>query len=102
MIKNVASFIKTIKMHELYGNQLKADTRVMFHVNHADKNGNGNTIVRGNDTDRAMIITCDANLLINSHLWYGFGVDHNISQEFLDATKLHKCYMEANFMKLNL
>ena len=97
MIKNVISFIKTIKVHKLYGNHLETDTRVIFHVNHADKNGNGNIIVRGNDTDRAKIIACDANLLTNSHLWYGFGVDHNIGQEFLDATKLHKCltYVEA-------
>ena len=75
-------------MHKLYGNHLETDTRVMFHVNHADKNGNGNIIVRGNDTDRAKIIACDANLLTNSHLWYGFGVDHNIGQEFLQMFDL--------------
>ena len=35
---------------DLYGNHLEADTRIRFHVNLADKNGNGNIIVRENDT----------------------------------------------------
>ena len=52
---------------DLYGNHLETDTRIRFHVNHADKNGNGN-IVRENDTDVAIILTCNANLLTNSHL----------------------------------
>ena len=30
------------EVHELYGNHLEAGTRVMFHVNHAGKNGNSN------------------------------------------------------------
>ena len=34
---------------DLYGNHLEADTRIRFHVNHADKNGN-EKIVRENDT----------------------------------------------------
>ena len=65
--------------HELYGNHLEADTRVVFHVNHTDKNSNDNIIVRGNDTDIAIILNCNANLLTNSHLWYYFSVDYNNS-----------------------
>ena len=78
-------------MHELYDNHLEADTCVMLHINHADKNGNGNIIVRGNDTDIAIILTCNANLLTNTHLWYVFGVDYNNSCECLDVTTWHKC-----------
>ena len=85
------------EVHELYGNHLEADTRVMFHVNHADKNGNGNIIVRGNGTDVAIILTGNANLLTNGHLWYDFGADYNNSREYLDVTKLSKCltYVQA-------
>ena len=57
------------EVYELYGNHLEADTSVMFHVNHADKNGNGSIIVRGNDTDIiyiAIILTCNANFLTNN------------------------------------
>ena len=87
----------TEEVHELYGNHLEADTRVMFHVNLADKNDNGNIIVRENGTDIAIIFTCNANLLTNSHLWYDFGVDYNNSRECLDVTKFSKCltYVQA-------
>ena len=78
-------------MHELHGNDFEADTCVMFHVNHADKNGNDKIIVRENDKDVAVIVTCNANLLAHSHLWYDFGVDYNNSCEYLHVTKLSKC-----------
>ena len=85
------------EVHELRGNHLEADNSVMFHVNHADKNDNGNIIVWGNNTDIAIILTCNANLLTNSHLWYDFGVDYNNSREYLYVTKLSKCltYVQA-------
>ena len=72
----------------------------MFYVNHADKNGNGSIIVRGNDTDIiyiAIILTCNATLLTNSHLWYYFGVGYNNNREYLDIPKLSKCltYVQA-------
>ena len=47
------------EVHELYGNHLEDYTRVMFHVNHADKNGNGNTINTNGNTI-AVILTCNA------------------------------------------
>ena len=34
------------EVHELYGNHLEPDNHVMLDVNHGDKNGNGNVIVR--------------------------------------------------------
>ena len=85
------------EVHELYGNHLEAETRAMFHVNHAGKNGNGNMIGRGNETDIAIILTCNASLLTNNHLWYDFGVDYNNNCEYLDVTKLSKCltYVQA-------
>ena len=79
------------EVHELYGNHLEADTRVMFHENQEDKNGNGNIIVRGNDTDTAIIFTCNGNLLTNNHLWYNFRVAYNNSRQYLNITKLFKC-----------
>ena len=79
------------EVHELYGNHLEADTRVMFHENQEDKNGNGNIIVRGNDTDTAIIFTCNGNLLTNNHLWYDFLVAYNNSRQYLNVTKLFKC-----------
>ena len=74
------------EVHELYGNHLEADTCVMSHINHAYKNGNGNIIVRRNDTDIAIIATCNVNLLTNSHLLHLFGVDYNNSRQYLDIT----------------
>ena len=56
------------EVHGLYCNHLEAHTHVMFHVNHAVKNGNGNMIVRGNDTYIVIILTCNANLLTSGHL----------------------------------
>ena len=78
------------EVHELYGNHLEDYTRVMFHVNHADKNGNGNTINTNGNTI-AVILTCNAKLFANSHLSYDIGVDYNNSREYLDFTKLSKC-----------
>ena len=37
------------EVHTLYDNHLEADTHVMFHVNRANRNGEGNIIVLGND-----------------------------------------------------
>ena len=68
------------EVHELSGNLLEADTRVMFQVNYADKNGNGDIIARGNDTDIATTLACNANLLTIGHLWYDFGVDYSNSR----------------------
>ena len=72
---NISTFEET---HELHGNHLEADTRVMFHVNQADQEGNGNNIGRGNDTDIATI-TLSFNIdMLNQH------VDYNNSCEYLD------------------
>ena len=81
----------------MYGNHHEADIGVMFHVNYADKNGNGNIIIRENDTDIAVNLTSTANLLTNSHLQYDFGVEYNNSCKYLDITKLSKCltYVQA-------
>ena len=78
------------EVNELYGDHLEANSRVMFHIKHADKNGNGNTIARGNDRNTAITHTCNANMLSNSNLSYDFGVNFNNSREFLDITKLPK------------
>ena len=75
------------EVHELYGNHLETDTRVMFYVNHADKNGKGSIIFRGNGSDIAIILTCNASSWTNSHLWYDFGIDYNNNCEYLDIMK---------------
>lgn len=64
---NISTFEET---HELYGTHLEPDTRVMFHVNHADQKGNGNNIGRGNDADIATIIlSFNTDMLNNNHVW---------------------------------
>ena len=75
----------------MHANHLEADTHVTFHVNRTYKNGNGNISVRGNDTNIAIVLTCNAKLLTNVHFSYDFGVDCNNSREYLDVTKLPKC-----------
>ena len=62
----------------------------MFHIKHADKNGNVNIIVRGDCTDIAIILTCSGNLLTSSHLSYDCVVDYNNSCEYFDVRTLPK------------
>lgn len=73
----------------MHGINIEADTRVIFSINHAEKNDNGDIIVRRNDVDTARIHTCNADILSNSHL-YGFDVDFNNRRDYLDITKLSK------------
>ena len=47
----IENILKIENVPELVGYHLEADTRVMFHAIHADKETGGNVIVRGNDTD---------------------------------------------------
>ena len=64
---------------DLYGHHLEADTRVMFHVKHADFHDPGNIIVRANDADICVILTSNVHHLSNSHLWYDSGLDYDIT-----------------------
>ena len=54
---------------DLYGHHLEADTRVMFHVKHADFHDPVNIIVRANDADICVVLKSNAHHLSNSHLW---------------------------------
>ena len=48
---------------------LEAGTRVAFHAFHADSVNPGNIVVRGNDTDILVILTCNA---INFQATFGW------------------------------
>ena len=60
----------------------------MFHAKHADRKDPGNIVVRGNDTDIAVILTCNSDKLVDGHLWYDFGVDYNNNRAYVDIIKL--------------
>ena len=75
---------------DLYGLHLEADTRVMFHVKHADFHDPGNIIVRANDADICVILTSNVHHLSNSHLWYDSGLDYDNSREHVDITSLSR------------
>ena len=58
------------EVHELYDNHLEGDIRAMFHAKDADRNNPGNIVGRGNDTDITVVLTCKADKLVDSQLWY--------------------------------
>ena len=76
-------------MNELYGYHLEADTCIAFHAKHADNNDPGEIVVRANDTDVAIILLANINLL-SSEVWYESGLDYNNSREYLSITKLYQ------------
>ena len=61
--------LKIEEVYELYGYHLEAGTRVAFHAFHADSVNSGNIVVRGNDTDILVILTCNA---INFQATFGW------------------------------
>ena len=68
--------LKVEDIPELFGDHLKADTRVMFHVMHADRENGGNISVRGTDT---VILVANADKVENP-LW-------------LDTMIIHECIL---------
>lgn len=60
----------------------------MFHAKHADKYDPGNIVVRANDTDIAVILTCNESILKNSKLWYDSGLDSNNTRSYMDINML--------------
>ena len=62
----------------------------MFHTKHADLIDPGNIVAREDDTDMAIILSCNVEKLENSHLWYDFEVDYNNSRKYIDITELAK------------
>ena len=55
-----STHVRTEIIPELYGSHEEADTRVAFHAKHADTFNPGNIVVRGNDTDIAIILVTNA------------------------------------------
>ena len=72
---------------ELYGYHLEPDTRIVFHVKHADINDPGEIVVRANDTDVVIIFLANINLF-SAEVWYESGLDYNNAREYLSITKL--------------
>ena len=62
--------LKFEEIYDLYGYHLQGDTRVMFHMKHANLIDPGNIVVRGDDADIPIILSCNVEKLENSHLWY--------------------------------
>ena len=52
----------------LDGNHKEADTRVAFHLQHMNEHNHGNTVVRGTDTDLAIVICANVKLFRNIHV----------------------------------
>ena len=48
--------IQVEDVHDLYGAQDEADTRVVFHTVHVEQSNPGNIVIRCNDTDMLMIM----------------------------------------------
>ena len=66
---------------------MEADTRVVFHAFHADSVNPGNIVVRGNDTDMLVILTCNADKF-SSNIWLDTGLDYNNSRRFINIRSL--------------
>ena len=77
----VDGILKIKNVEEIYGYDLEADTRVMFHVMHADKENSGNIIVRG--TDIFVILVANAFKMENK-IWFDTGLDHDNSCKYVD------------------
>ena len=70
--------------------KLEGDARVAFHAKHAaDINNPGEILVRGNNTDIAIILLANMNLF-SSEVWYESGLDYNNDREYLSKTKLNQ------------
>ena len=82
--------LKFEEIYDLYGYHLEGDTRVMFHTKHADLIDPGNIIIRGGDTDVAVILSFNVVKLEDSYLWHDFQVDYNNSREYIDISELAK------------
>ena len=61
------NIFKFEEVHELRGNHLEGDSRDMFYVNQTDKNGEGHVISRGYETDIAIILSYNADVLTDFH-----------------------------------
>ena len=53
---NEEGVIQVEDVHDLYGAQDEADTRVVFHKVHVEQLNPGNIVIRCNDTDMLMIM----------------------------------------------
>ena len=62
----------------------------MLYALHADRDNRGNTVVRANDTDAAVIFVYNVKFIENSNMWYDSGIDSGESFEYLNFTKQHK------------
>ena len=68
----------------LDGNHDEADTRIAFHLWHINEYNPGNTIVRGNDTDLAIVMCANVQLFNNIHVWFDVGVDSLDTRRYID------------------
>ena len=66
---------------------MEGDTRVVFHANNADTIDPGNTAVRVNDSDIAVILICNIHHM-DSDVWYDSGHNYDNSREGINIIKL--------------
>ena len=62
-------------VHDLYGAQDEADTRVPFNAVHVEQLNPGNIVIRCNDTDILIIMLSNIQKFNESHVWHDIGLD---------------------------
>ena len=70
----------------LDGNHDEADMRIAFHLWNINEYNPGNTIVRGNDTDLAIVMCANVQLFNNIHVWFDVGVDSLDTRRYIDMS----------------
>ena len=75
------------EVHELFGDHDEADTRVGFHALHVDRENQGNTVIRCNDTDVLIIMLCNIHKFSNNEIWLDLGTDYNNSRHYVHVRR---------------
>ena len=70
----------------LDGNHEEADMRVAFRLQHMNGHNHGNTVVRGTDTDLAIVICANVQLFRNIHVWFDVGLDSLNTRRYVNMT----------------
>ena len=78
------------KIYNLFDYHLEGDKCVVFFAKHADLIDPDNITVREGNANISIILSCNVEMLENSHIWYGFGVDYNASRKYIYISELAK------------
>ena len=74
----------------MFDYHLEGDKCVVFFAKHADLIDPDNITVREGNANISIILSCNVELLENSNIWYGFGVDYNASRKYIYISELAK------------